>query len=356
MKGSADIINTSEVVVKSCPERNPEDQEKDSDKRLWIKKMSGVAACLAHGFFIGPVPVLSRYVEDRGYTPYQILFLFDLLISLVALGITVYQRTNMLPNDWKQGAKLLFQGLTQFTSILCLYTSYRLIPPANAEVVWNAGMPVFVVALSCVFLEEIPTRVTVLGSMWCIAGVALLGYGSFVNMKSSADTADITFGIVLTITGAFIHSMQNVGAKGLLESTPRAKVVTYTYGISTVIAGIGAFITSSTWHLEPVPAAVLVLSCVSHALFVLFLYIALKLVEVNAVTALFQLSAFSAYSVQWAMLGFAPTVLDGLGLTCVLIGTFSIVIWEAFARWKEQKHMTLMRQLDFNAMQRNDNQ
>ncbi|XP_035695693.1 uncharacterized protein LOC118429315 [Branchiostoma floridae] len=260
----------------------------------------------------------------------------------------------MLPKGWKHGANLIFLGCTRFTSLLCLFMSYQYIPPANAEAVWNASMPVFVVTLSCIFLQQIPTRVTVLGSMWCVAGVVLLGYGSFVNMTSSANTADVTLGQILAVTGALIHSIGDVGAKYLLESTPREKVVTYVYAFSSVYAGIGVFVTSTTWHLEPVTATVLVLSCCSHGMSVLFFYLGLKSVEVNAVTAMIQLSAFSAYGLQWAMLGFAPTVLDGLGLTCVLIGAFSIVIWEARGSWKEQKHLAFMEQLDFNVAELND--
>ncbi|XP_066283446.1 solute carrier family 35 member G2-like [Branchiostoma lanceolatum] len=310
----------------------------------FLQNLSGVLACLASGLFKGPVPATSRYVENRGYTPYQILFMDDLLILLVALCIAVYNRTDMFPNDWKQGFRLLFQGLTRFTSVLCLFTSYRLVPPANVEAVWSASMPVCVVALSFIFLQEIPTRVTMFGILWCVAGVVLLGYGNLVN-KWSTDTTEVAQGMLLAVAGALIHSMLDVGAKNLLECTPRVKVVTYTYVISTVCAGFGACINSSTWHLEPETATVLTMSCVSHGTCMLLFYIGLRLVEVNAVTALTQLSAFSAYGVQWAMLGFPPTLLDGLGLTSVLIGTSSVAIWEARARWKEEKHKELMKGL-----------
>ncbi|CAH1239218.1 Hypp5761 [Branchiostoma lanceolatum] len=123
--------------------------------------------------------------------------------------------------------------------MLCLFTAHQFIPPANSEVVWNASKPVFVATLSCFIFQETPTRVTVFGSTWCVAGVVLLGYGSFVNTGPSADTADVTLGMVLTVTGALIHAMMNVGAKVLLKSTSRAKVVTYTYVISAVSAGTG---------------------------------------------------------------------------------------------------------------------
>ncbi|KAI8498464.1 hypothetical protein Bbelb_236660 [Branchiostoma belcheri] len=286
-------------MEKLFQDQNPEHQKKGTNRwQLWFKKLSGVVACLASGLFKGPVPATSRYVENRGYTPYQILFFDDLLIFLVALCITVYQRPNMLPNNWKHGVRLLFQGLARFTSILCLFTSYQFVPPANAEAVWSASMPVFVIALSCIFLRESPTRVTMFGIPWCVTGVALLGYGNFVHEWSSTDTANIARGMVLAITGALIHSLLDVGAKGLLESTPREKLVTYTYAISTVFAGVGAFITGSTWHLEPQTARVLAFSCFSHGTCMFFFYLGLKLVEVNAVTALMQLSAFSAYGLQ----------------------------------------------------------
>eukprot|EP00058_Branchiostoma_floridae_P022472 XP_002607962.1 hypothetical protein BRAFLDRAFT_74911 [Branchiostoma floridae] len=239
-------------------------------------------------------------------------------------------------------------------SVLCLFMAYQFIPPATAEAVWNASMPVFVVTLSCIFLQQIPTRVTIIGSTCCVGGVVLLSYGSFVNMTSSSKTTDVTLGQILAVTGALIHSMLDVGAKSILEITPRTMSVMYTYAISSLSAGIGAFVTSTTWHLEPVTVTVLVLSCCSHGLGILFFYLGLKLVEVNAVTALIQLSAFSAYGLQWAMLGFAPTVLDGLGLTCVLLGAFSIVIWEAIGSWKEQKRSALIEQLGFNVTKPND--
>ncbi|XP_035691920.1 uncharacterized protein LOC118426541 [Branchiostoma floridae] len=347
---SSDTDNRKEMS-KHLRNGNPEDQ--GVNWRLWAKNLSGVAACLASSFFKGPVPATSRYVIDRGYTPYQMLFLDDLLIFLVALSITVYQRIDMLPKGWRHGVHLIFLGCARFTSVICLFTAFQFIPPATAEAVWNASMPVFVVTLSCIFLQQIPTRVTILGSMWCVAGVVLLGYGSFVNMTSSADTTDVTLGQILAVTGALIHSMLDVGAKNILETTPRAKAVMYTYALSTLSAGIGAFVTSSTWQLEPVTATVLVLSCCSHGVGMMFFYIGLKLVEVNAVTALIQLSAFPAYGVQWAMLGFAPTVLDGVGLSCVLIGAFSIVIWEALVSWKEQNHLAFIGQLDFNVTKPN---
>ncbi|XP_035688617.1 uncharacterized protein LOC118424187 [Branchiostoma floridae] len=234
---SSDTDNSKEM---SKHLRNGNSEDQGGNWRLWAKNLSGVAACLASSFFKGPVPATSRYVIDRGYTPYQMLFLDDLLIFLVALSITVYQRIDMLPKGWKHGVHLIFLGCARFTSVICLFTAFQFIPPATAEAVWNASMPVFVVTLSCIFLQQIPTRVTILGSMWCVAGVVLLGYGSFVNMTSSADTTDVTLGQILAVTGALIHSMLDVGAKNILETTPRAKAVMYTYAISTLSAGIGA--------------------------------------------------------------------------------------------------------------------
>ncbi|XP_066302619.1 uncharacterized protein [Branchiostoma lanceolatum] len=349
--GEAD---SSEGTIKLFQDANSEDQKKGRDWRLWIKGLSGVAACVLCGLFHGPVPALSRYVQDRGYTPLQIIVLVEVLIFLGALCIALYQRTDMLPKNWKDGAHLLFQGLTRFTSMLCLFTAHQFIPPANSEVVWNACKPVFVATLSCIIFQETPTRVTVFGSTWCVAGVVLLGYGSFVNTGSSTDTADVTFGMVLTVTGALIHAMMNVGAKVLLKSTSRAKVVTYTYVISAVSAGVGAGVTRSTWYINPETATILALILGCYIMVVLFFYIGLKLVEVNQLTALYQFSAFSAYGVQQAMLGFAPTILEYLGLTCVLIGTFSIMILEVLARWKEEKHGALVEQLHFNVTPSND--
>ncbi|CAH1237917.1 SLC35G2 [Branchiostoma lanceolatum] len=307
----------------------------------------GVAACLASGLFIGFVPATSRYVQDRGYTPYQMFLFNDSLILLAVLFVGVFNKTNLWPTSLKQAFWLICQGICRYVSITCQFISYRKIPPANAETIWSACMPVFVFTLSCVFLHEIPTCVTNLGSLWCTAGVVLLGYSDFVNRWPSTDAADAGIGVALAVTAALTYAMLSVNAKSLLGYTSRTMVMTYTYGITTVTAGITAGLTSTVWRLEPETAGVLAVSCISYALGVLFFYLGLKLVEVNAVTALVQLNAFSAYGLQWAMLGFAPTVLDGLGLACVLVGTSSVAMWEALARWKDERHVVFMKRLNF---------
>ncbi|XP_078618166.1 solute carrier family 35 member G2-like [Branchiostoma floridae x Branchiostoma japonicum] len=323
-----------------------EDKIKGTTWRSCFKNQLGVAACLAGGLFAGLVPATSRYVQDRGYTAIQLHLFNDVLILLVPLCIVAYQKTNLRLKDYKQALHLMFQGLGRFVNILCHIYAYQFVPPANAETVHNASAPVFCVIFSCTFLQEDPSCATIVGSLWCIAGVVLLGYGSFVNKGSSTDW-DVGLGMGLAIFSAIFHGAMNVHAKGLAENTSRTMMMVYTYVISTVCAGIALCFTSVTWHLELFTAAMLSLSCVSTAFRVLFFYLALKLVEVNAISALYQVNVFPAYGLQWLMLGFVPTVLEGFGLGCVLIGTSCVAIWEASARWKANRHRTFMKELNF---------
>ncbi|XP_066304245.1 solute carrier family 35 member G2-like isoform X2 [Branchiostoma lanceolatum] len=351
-------IDESGKLDKLFQDQDSEDPEKDIDSRLRFKNYWGVAACLAYGLASGLVPATSRYVQDRGYTAYQMNFFNDLLLLSAILCVAAYHRTNLLTTNYKQVFRLTFNGVGRFLGILCQVSAYRYAPPANAETVINPSSIVFVAILSCIFIKEIPTRPTMFGSLWCIAGVALLGYSGISNKGPStvdSDNVNVALGIVLAIIAGLIFAMLTVNIKILLDSTPKTMVMTYTYSIATVSAGVATLFTSQTWYLESTTAAVLFANCVSRCAGICFLYAGLKLVEVNAAYALFQTNAFSAYALQWILLGFAPTTFDGFGLTCILIGTFSVVVWEAVVRKKKEKHGKFMKQLDFDVTPPNNN-
>ncbi|XP_078611538.1 uncharacterized protein LOC144881982 [Branchiostoma floridae x Branchiostoma japonicum] len=338
-------------------DKTSEDTKKDIDLRIWFKNHWGVAACLASGLFLGLVPATSRFVQDRGYTAYQLNLFNDLLIISAVLCVAIYHRTNLLPTNRGQVFRLILNGVGRFFGILCQISAYRYAPPANAETVINPGSIVFVVLLSCIFIKEMPTRMTMFGSVWCIAGVSLLGYSGITNKgPSTVDTDDTVLGMVLAVVAALIFAMLMINIKMVMKSTSKTMILTYTYGIASVLSGLATIFTSETWHLEPTAAAVLFANCASRGTGIVLLYVGLKLVEINAATAMFQVNAFSAYGLQWAMLGFVPTIFDGFGLTCILIGTFSVGIWEALVRRKKDKHVRFMKRLDFNVTPPNNDQ
>ncbi|XP_078696603.1 uncharacterized protein LOC144924851 [Branchiostoma floridae x Branchiostoma belcheri] len=329
---------------------DPEDRRKDLNWRLWIKNYLGVTACLASGIFTGLVPATFRYVQDRGYTAFQLNFFSDLLLISVVLCVAVYNKTNLIPTSYNQALCLVFEGVGRFFALLCLFSAYRYLPPANADTVINPGKIVFVAILSCLCLQEIPTPVTMFGSLWCIAGVALIGYSGMTKEvpATTVDSENVALGMTLAIVAGLITSMLTVNIKGLLSSgTTRTMILTYAYSISTVLAGAATTFTSKTWILEPTAAAVLCAGLLGQFGGTVLLYVGLKLVEVNAATALRQVDVFSAFGLQWALLGFAPTIFDGFGLTCIFIGTFSIVIWEARVSRKKEKHVRFMEELEF---------
>ncbi|XP_078674718.1 solute carrier family 35 member G2-like [Branchiostoma floridae x Branchiostoma belcheri] len=316
---------------------------KDFGGRLWRKNHLGVAACLASGIFAGLVPATLRYVEDRGYTAYQLNFFSDLLLVSVVLCVAACHKTSLIPTSYSQFFRLVFQGVGRFLGILCQFAAYRYAPPAKADAVMDPTTIVFVAALSYLFLQEIPTSATMFGGLWCIAGVALVGYSGVTNrVPSAADSDDdvsVGTAVMLVIIAALLAAMLRVNIKGLLESgTTRTVILSYTYGIDIVLSGVLAICTSQTWFLEPAAAAVLFAGCVSRCSGVALMYAGLKLVEVNAATALLQINAFPAFGLQWAILGFAPAILDGFGLTFIFIGMFFVVIWETLVRHKKKYH------------------
>ncbi|XP_078585212.1 solute carrier family 35 member G2-like [Branchiostoma floridae x Branchiostoma japonicum] len=331
-------------------DRNSENTEKDTNCCLWLKNHSGVAACLASGLFIGIVPATSRYIQDSGYTAFQINFFNDLLLFIAVLCVVAYQRKSLLPTNCGQVFRLVFQGVGRFVGTLCQIQAYRYAPPATAETIINPSTIVFVVILSCIFIKEMPTCATIFGSLWCMAGIVLLGYSSITNKDTSTqDTDDVVLGTVLAIAAGLLFAMLSVNIKILLESTSKTMVLTYAYSTATVLSGVATIFTTKTWYLEPTTAGLLFANCVSRCTSIVLMYVGLKHVEVNAAMALFQVDAFSAFGLQWAILGIAPTMFDGFGLACILIGTISIAIWEGLVLWIEDKHSKLIKQLEFNA-------
>ncbi|XP_078679884.1 solute carrier family 35 member G2-like isoform X1 [Branchiostoma floridae x Branchiostoma belcheri] len=327
-----------------------EDPEKGFDCCLWFKKQWGVTACLLSGLFKGVVPAAFRYVEDRGYTEYQLHFFNDLLLASAGLCAAVYNKTSLIPTDCKQFLRLVFQGVGRFFAILCQFSAYRYLPPANAEIVMGPSGIVFTAILSLIFLQEIPTHATIFGSLWCIAGVVLIGYSGMINEipSTTVDSDNVGLGMTLSLVTALLFAMLSVDVKGLLASgTTTTMVLSYAYSIPTVLAGLTSIFTSKTWLLEPTSAAVLCAGLLGKFGGTVLLYAGLKLVEVNAATALGQVNAFSGFGLQWAIIGFVPTMFDGFGLTCIFIGTVSIVIWEALVRRKKDKHVRIMEQFKF---------
>ncbi|XP_019619572.1 PREDICTED: solute carrier family 35 member G2-like [Branchiostoma belcheri] len=332
-------------------QNSDEDPEKDFDWCLWFKKQWGVAACLASGLFKGVVPAAFRYVEDRGYTEYQLNFFNDLLLASAGLCVAGCTETSLIPTTYKQARSLMFQGVGRFFAILCQFSAYRYLPPANAEIVMGPSGIVFTAILSLIFLQEIPTHATIFGSLWCIAGVVLIGYSGMINEVPSTtiDSHNVGLGMALAIVTALLFAMLSVDVKGLLASgTSTTMVLSYAYSIPTILAGVTAIFTSKTWLLEPTSAAVLCAGLLGKFGGTVLLYAGMKLVEVNAATALQQVNAFSGFWLQWAIIGFAPTIFDGFGLTCIFIGTVSIVIWEAIVRRKKDEYTKFLNQLDFN--------
>ncbi|XP_078679881.1 solute carrier family 35 member G2-like [Branchiostoma floridae x Branchiostoma belcheri] len=328
-----------------------EDPEKGFNWCLWFKKQWGVAACLAYGLFKGVVPAAFRYVQDRGYTAYQLNFFTDLLLASAGLCAAVYNKTSIIPTDCKQALRLVFQGVGLFFAILCQFSAYRYLPPANAEIVMGPSQIVFTAILSLIFLQEIPTHATIFGSLWCIAGVVLIGYSGMINEvpSTTVDSDNVGLGMALSLVTALLLAILSVDVKGLLASGASTTMsLTYAYSIPTILAGATTIFTSKTWLLEPTAAAVLCAGLLGKFGGTVLLYVGLKLVEVNAVTALGQVNAFPAFGLQWAIIGFAPTIFDGFGLSCIFIGTCSIVIWEAIVRRKKDEHTKFLKQLDFN--------
>ncbi|XP_078590225.1 uncharacterized protein LOC144870259 [Branchiostoma floridae x Branchiostoma japonicum] len=324
-------------------------EDKDTGCCPWFKNHLGVAACLGHGLIYGVVPATSRYVQDRGYTAFQLNLFNDLLIVIAVLCVAAYHRPNLVPTSREQAFRLVCQGVGRFVGILCQFSAYRYAPPATAETVISPSTIILVAILSCIFIKEMPTRATIFGSLWCLAGIALLGYSGITNEgPSTGDTHNVGLGMGLAFSTALLFSMLYVNDKILLESTSKTMILTYTYSIATVLSGLFTIFTSQTWYLEPTSAAVLFANCASRGTAVVLMYVGLKLVEINAAMALAQADAFSSFGLQWALLGLPPTIFDGLGVTCILIGMISICVWEALVQRKKDKHGKLMKQLDFN--------
>ncbi|CAH1232986.1 RTL1 [Branchiostoma lanceolatum] len=148
-------IDESGKLDKLFQDQDSEDPKKDIDGRIWFKNYWGVAACLAYGLASGLVPATSRYVQDRGYTAYQMNFFNDLLLLSAILCVAAYHRTNLLTTNYKQVFRLTFNGVGRFLGILCQVSAYRCAPPANAETVINPSSIVFVAILSCIFIKEL---------------------------------------------------------------------------------------------------------------------------------------------------------------------------------------------------------
>ncbi|XP_078611137.1 uncharacterized protein LOC144881742 isoform X2 [Branchiostoma floridae x Branchiostoma japonicum] len=157
---------TLQKLFHSSDDRKAGRQNDDAaSTSLCNKKQVGVAACLMSAIIAGTIPSTSRYVQDRSYTPYQIIFFNDLLISLVALGVIIYYRTDIRVSSYKRQAQLIFQGVFRFVNQLLLVTSYLYVPPANAETVNNASIPVFVVIVAGIFLHEVSMFTSILGHL-----------------------------------------------------------------------------------------------------------------------------------------------------------------------------------------------
>ncbi|XP_078611138.1 uncharacterized protein LOC144881742 isoform X3 [Branchiostoma floridae x Branchiostoma japonicum] len=130
---------TLEQLFHSSDDKKAGLQDDDAaSTSLCNKKQVGVAACLMSAFIAGAIPSTSRYVQDRGYTPYQIIFFNDLLISLAALGVIIYHRTGIHVSSYKRRAQLFFQGVFRFVGQVFLVMSFLYVHPALAENVTNA--------------------------------------------------------------------------------------------------------------------------------------------------------------------------------------------------------------------------
>ncbi|XP_078610978.1 solute carrier family 35 member G2-like [Branchiostoma floridae x Branchiostoma japonicum] len=317
-----------------------------------ILKQLGVAACLLAAIIAGTIPSTSRYVQDRGYTPYQIIFFNDLLISLVALGVIIYYRTDIRVSSYKRQAQLIFQGVFRFVGQLFLMLAYLYVPPANAENVSNASIPVFSVIVAGIFLHEIPSLVVIFGSICNIIGVILLGYGSLYEELSHTEphTERAFVGFGLAVASAVISACLNTSIRSLLQNAivPKSLLLACAHGVCSVLAGVLACIFSSTWQLDAISSGVLIVNVTTHGIFIALLYAGLEFVEVNAQSALRQVPALSAYVLQWVLLGFKPTIYEVIGLACIVAGTSAVVVVGLVERWEQKKRVTFADEMSFH--------
>ncbi|XP_035694949.1 solute carrier family 35 member G2-like isoform X2 [Branchiostoma floridae] len=300
----------------------------------------------------GTIPSTSRYVQDRGYTPYQIIFFNDLLITLAALGVIIYYRTDIRVSSYKRRAQLFFHGVFRFVGQVFLVMSFLYVPPALAENVTNASIPVFAVIVAGMFLREVPSPVVIFGSICNIIGVILFGYGSFYEELSHTEphTERAALGFGLAVASAAISACINTNTRSLLQNAivPKRLLCVCAHGICSVLAGVLASIFSSTWQLDAISSGALIVNVTTHGIFIALLYAGLEFVEVNTQSALRQVTALSAYVLQWAILGLKPTIYEDIGVVCIVAGTLAVVVVGLVGRWKDRNRVSFVAKMGFN--------
>lgn len=130
-------------------------------------------ACLAALLWSG------NYIVARGLnqkiTPVTLAF-FRWLTATVVLAPIAYRQVKAHWGDIKQHLGYLtitaLSGVTLFNTFI--YVAGRYSSATNLAIIGTSAAPIFVLLLAALFLKEKPTRLQLLGTVVCVAGILLL--------------------------------------------------------------------------------------------------------------------------------------------------------------------------------------
>ncbi|CAG2117355.1 unnamed protein product, partial [Medioppia subpectinata] len=142
---------------------------------------------------------------------------------------------------------LFIRCITGTTSLITLYTSYRLMLLSDSTTIYQAS-PIFVTVFAYLILRDRPNVVQLISGVITVSGVFIISKPEFIFGSEGPDKYDKRWvGLVLSLTAAITSAMSLINLRKL-KSTPVPVVVMW-YSLAVVVIGGSVLPILDRWTL-----------------------------------------------------------------------------------------------------------
>ncbi|XP_070551728.1 solute carrier family 35 member G1-like [Ptychodera flava] len=337
----ANDIGELERLVNGQAIKREKEIPPDKAKVGFCHSMLGISLALLAGIFSTCentlFAVLARFF---GVKPYQMLLIMfaGSLVAMTPAVLCLHGLKAIAAETWKQRAILVNIGVWYTVADFCEVFALTMIPIGNMTAICRGIIPIITPAFARIFLKKPFTKVHLIGTVLCLAGILLTAQPDIIFRNGNIGTPNAWIGYLLSGIGGVAFSITYVSCSALGDDVNTLVINFYENVAGSIISLVLALsLGSLSWNLEFETIWLLSGLVVSYLLTFLCRFRSLQLESPSTCVLLANIQIVVAYLAEYIVFRHTPNLYDIIGAIAIIFCSVIIVIATAYSNMKGEQ-------------------